>query len=224
VFAGIQIAFSDALRLDDVVVVEGEWGRIEDITLSYVVVHLWDDRRMVFPTSYFTTRPFQNWTRQDAAILGTVELDVDWSVPVEEARAELRRILEATELWDGRACVLQVTDAVHGWVRIRALVSAVDAPRTWDLRCLVRERLVDWLQGHVPGALPRVRANVEAAGTVPVALPGREPDGAGRPAGRGVPAPRSADADGRDARAFSGSPESERRGDAMTGNRPDKPS
>ena len=129
VFAGIQLAFSDAVRLDDVVVVEGEWGRVEELTLSYVVVQIWDDRRLILPTSYFTSKPFQNWTRTRAAVLGTAEFDVDWSVPVQLMREELRRLVESTELWDGRVCVLQVTEAIGGMVRVRALVSAADAPQ-----------------------------------------------------------------------------------------------
>jgi len=160
-FAGLQIAFSDAVRLDDVVVVEGQWGRIEAITLSYVVVHLWDDRRLILPSSYFQSKPFENWTRTGSDLLGTVELEVDWSVPVEQMRQELRQIVESTDLWDGRVCVLQVTDATAALVRVRALVSAHDAGRLWDLRCLVRERLVTWLRDEHPYALPRVRAAVE---------------------------------------------------------------
>src|SRR5215203_5369433 len=108
VFAGLQIAFTDAIRVDDVVVVEGEWGRIEEITMTYVVVHLWDDRRLILPSTYFTTTPFQNWTRRQADLLGTVELDLDWSVPVGEMHQELTRLLEASDLWDGRVGVLQV--------------------------------------------------------------------------------------------------------------------
>jgi small-conductance mechanosensitive channel len=157
VFAGLQIAFSDAIRLDDVVIVENEWGRIEDITLTYLVVHLWDDRRLVMPTSYFMSHPFENWTRTDSELLGTVEVDVDWSVPVDQMRAELRRILENDELWDGRVCVLQVTGAVNTLVRVRALMSAADAPTLFDLRCSVRERLVLWIRAQQPQALPRLR-------------------------------------------------------------------
>jgi small-conductance mechanosensitive channel len=160
VFAGMQLAFSDALRLDDVVVVEGEWGRIEELTLSYVVVQIWDDRRLILPTSYFTTKPFQNWTRTQAAVLGTAEFEVDWSVPVQTMREELRRMVEGTELWDGRVCVLQVTDATGGMVRLRALVSAADAPSLWDLRCLVREYMIGWIRDQRPTALPRMRAEV----------------------------------------------------------------
>jgi small-conductance mechanosensitive channel len=163
VFAGLQIAFSDAIRLDDVVIVEAEWGRIEEITLTYLVIQLWDDRRLVLPTSYFMSQPFENWTRREAALLGTVELDVDWSAPVDEMRVELRRILEGTNLWDGRECVLQVTDATHMLVRVRALISAVDASTLWDLRCLVRERLVRWLRDLEPDALPKLRTNALSA-------------------------------------------------------------
>jgi small-conductance mechanosensitive channel len=161
VIAGMQIVFSEALHLDDVVVVEGEWGRIEEITLTYVVVRIWDDRRLVLPTSYFLTTPFENWTRTEAAVIGTVELDLDWSVPVEALRGELEVALKENERWDGRTCTLQVTAATGSFVRIRALVSAADAPTLWDLRCDVRERLVDWLRAEYPGALPRVRAEIE---------------------------------------------------------------
>ncbi|MGV9212548.1 mechanosensitive ion channel family protein [Micromonospora sp. RB23] len=160
VFAGLQLAFSDAVRLDDVVVVEGEWGRIEELTLSYVVVQIWDDRRLILPTSYFTSKPFQNWTRTEAAVLGTAEFDVDWAVPVQIMREELRRLVEGTELWDGRVCVLQVTDATGGMVRLRALVSAADAGSLWDLRALVREHLVGWIRDNRPTAMPRVRTEL----------------------------------------------------------------
>jgi small-conductance mechanosensitive channel len=159
VFAGLQMAFSDAVRLDDVVIVEGEWGRIEEITLTYVVVHVWDDRRLVMPTSYFMSKPFENWTRSQAALMGTVEIDLDWSVDTNEMRAELEDILQDTELWDGRTNVLQVTDATNTLVRVRALVSAKDAPTLWDLRCLVRERLVNWIQTHEPDSRPRIRVD-----------------------------------------------------------------
>lgn len=157
VFAGLQLAFTDAIRVDDVVIVEGEWGRIEEITLTYVVVHVWDDRRLILPSTWFTTTPFQNWTRKAADLLGTVEIDVDWQVPVPAMRAELVRLLEGSDLWDRRVGVLQVTDAVGGVVRVRALASAKDAPTLFDLRCTVREGLVDWLQRTHPEALPRTR-------------------------------------------------------------------
>ncbi|MGN6129996.1 MAG: mechanosensitive ion channel family protein [Nocardioidaceae bacterium] len=158
-FAGVQVAFSDAIRLDDVVIVEEEWGRIEEITLSYVVVRLWDDRRMVLPCTYFTTHPFQNWTRTTSALLGAVESDGEWGVDVAALRAELDRVLHTTDLWDGRTQVLQVTDAVAGLVRVRALMTAQDAGKLFDLRCLVRETLVRWIHEHGHG-LPRQRLEV----------------------------------------------------------------
>ncbi|MGP4056760.1 mechanosensitive ion channel family protein [Mycobacterium sp. 4D054] len=157
VFAGIQIAFSDAIRVGDIVVLEDEWGRIEEITLTYVVVHLWDERRLVLPCTYFTSTPFQNWTRNATELLGTVELDVDFTAPFEEMRAELDRMLHANEKWDGRVGVLQVTDAVDGLVRVRILVSAPNAGAVFDLRCDIREGMVAWLQRSNPGALPRQR-------------------------------------------------------------------
>ncbi|OLT50978.1 mechanosensitive ion channel family protein [Cellulosimicrobium sp. CUA-896] len=165
IFAGMQIAFTDAIRVDDVVVLEGEWGRIEEITMTYVVVHLWDDRRLILPSTYFTTSPFQNWTRRAADLLGTVELDLDFEVPVGEMRTELKRLLGLTELWDERVGILQVTEAVGGLVRVRALVSAHDAPTLFDLRCYVREGLVDWVQRAAPWGLPRTR--FEGAGSAP---------------------------------------------------------
>jgi small-conductance mechanosensitive channel len=163
-FAGLQIAFSGSIRYGDAVIVEEEWGWIDEITLSYVVVRLWDDRNMVLPATYFTTTPFQNWTRKHSELLGSIELDVDWRVSPDGMRKELERILPTTDLWDGRVNVLQVTDAVNGWVRIRILVTAKDAPTLFDLRCFVRERIVDWLQSKNEGGLPRFRVeSVERA-------------------------------------------------------------
>jgi small-conductance mechanosensitive channel len=204
VFAGLQLAFSDAIKVDDVVVVEGEWGRIEELTLTYVSVQIWDDRRLLLPTSYFTGKPFQNWTRTGSAVLGTAELDVDWSIPVEPMRAELRAVCEDSPLWDGRVCVLQVTDAVGGSIRVRALVSAADAATLWDLRCLVRERLVTWVWERQRDALPRLRTDVAAP---------RESRAPLAPAAR--PAP-TGDASG-DGRVFSGGDDGEARGAAFGG-------
>jgi small-conductance mechanosensitive channel len=200
--AGVQLAFSDAVRIDDVVVVEGEWGRIEELTLTYVAVQIWDDRRLMLPTSYFTTKPFQNWTRTGSAVLGTAEIDVDWSAPVEPMRAELRAVCEGTELWDGRVCVLQVTDAVGGMIRLRALVSAHDAGSLWDLRCLVRERLVAWVFEHRRDSLPRLRADVAPGER---ALSGR----AHRPGGDGEA--------GDDSRVFGGTGDGDERAAAFGG-------
>jgi small-conductance mechanosensitive channel len=195
-FAGIQLAFSDAIRLDDAVVVEQEWGTIEEITLTYVVVHIWDDRRLVLPSTYFTTKPFQNWTRQHSELLGSVEFDLDWRVSPGGMRSELNRILAATDLWDGRTSVLQVTDAIGGFVRVRVLVTAKDAPTLFDLRCLVRERLIDWMQRHSAASLPRTRVEmVEPPEQVP-------------------PPPRARNQD--DARLFSGTPDGEQRAAQFT--------
>ena len=159
VVAGAQIAFSGSLRFDDVVVVNGEWGRVEEITLTYVVVHIWDDRKLILPTSYFTTQAFENWTHTSSALVGEILLDVDWSIDLEPLRASLKTMLGTTQLWDGRVSVIQMTDAVGGNVTIRALVSARDAPTLWDLRCLARESLVRWIREQK--AAPRTRANVD---------------------------------------------------------------
>ncbi len=163
-FAGIQLAFNNAIKVDDAVIVEQEWGWIEEITLSYVVVRLWDERRMVLPSTYFTTTPFQNWTRNTSEIMGAVELDVDWRIDTGRLRDQLVPIMaEAADagLWDERVSHVQVTDAVGGYVRIRILVTARDAPTLFDLRCLVRERVVQWLREHDSEALPRQRLVVE---------------------------------------------------------------
>jgi small-conductance mechanosensitive channel len=160
--AGFQIALTQPIRVDDVVIVENEWGRIEDITLTYVVVEIWDLRRLIVPVSYFIERPFQNWTRASADLLGTIFLHVDYTVPLGELRAELTRILRASPLWDGRVNVLQVTDAKPQTLEIRALASAADAGKAWDLRCEVREKLVDFLRRQYPASLPRLRATLES--------------------------------------------------------------
>ena len=160
--AGFQIAVTQPIRVDDVVIVENEWGRIEDITLTYVVVRIWDQRRLVVPMNHFIERPFQNWTRTSADILGTVFLHVDYTAPIDQLRAELTRILQASKNWDGRVNALQVTDAKERTLEIRALASAADASMAWDLRCEIREKLVDFLQRHSPESLPRTRASVGA--------------------------------------------------------------
>jgi len=157
VFAGMQLAFTDAIRVDDVVVVQKEWGRIEEITLTYVVVHIWDDRRLILPSTYFTTTPFENWTRRQSEVMGTVEFDLDWRAPIEDMRTELRTVLDGTELWDERVGILQITDATNGYVRVRILVSAADSAALFDLRCLIREAMVTFLQQGHPESLPHVR-------------------------------------------------------------------
>ena len=179
VFAGLQIAFTDALRVEDVVVVESQMGRVEEITLTYVVVRLWDERRMVLPSTFFTTTPFENWTRRDSALLGTVLLEADWRADVEGLREELHRVLSEEDLWDGRVGVLQVTDAVGSVVQLRALVSGADAGSVFDLRCHVREALVAWLVDH-PAGLPHLRQLNSDEGSEPArprAPRGRGPTG-----------------------------------------------
>ncbi|WP_405085903.1 mechanosensitive ion channel family protein [Microbispora sp. NBC_01389] len=161
--AGLQLAFSDALRLDDVVVVEDEWGRIEELTLTYVALRLWDERRLILPVSHFTSNPFQNWTRHESRILGSVYLRVDWSVPVEEVRAELYRALRDNPLWDQKDWTLQVTDVTaNGLVELRALMSAADSASAWDLRCDIREHLVTFIREKHPESLPRLRVDAPA--------------------------------------------------------------
>jgi small-conductance mechanosensitive channel len=155
VFAGLQLALTDALRFDDVVVVNGEWGRVEELTLTHVVLRLWDERRMVLPTTYFTTNPFQNWTRNEARILGAVELHVDYGAPLGEMRTEARRLVEVSPLWDRREWVLQVVDSTPWTMVVRVLASAADAASSWDLRCELRENLIAFLRVHHPYALPR---------------------------------------------------------------------
>lgn len=157
VFAGLQLAFNDALRVDDVVVVEDEWGRVEELTLTYVVLHLWDERRMVLPTTYFTTQPFQNWTRTSARNLGTVLLYLDYTAPIDALREQAERIVRASPLWDRQAWTLQVTDATEHTIQVRILASAVDSGSAFNLRCEIREHLLAWINENAPSALPVAR-------------------------------------------------------------------
>ena len=159
--AGLQIAFTQPIRFDDVVIVEGEWGRIEDITLTYVVVRIWDQRRLIVPVTYFIEKPFQNWTRTSAEILGTVFIYADYTVSVTGLREVLKDILEHSEHWDKRVGLLQVTNASERALELRALMSAEDASLAWNLRCEVREKLVAHLQQAYPNALPKIRAELE---------------------------------------------------------------
>jgi small-conductance mechanosensitive channel len=164
--AGVQIATAQPIRLDDVVIIEGEYGTIEEITTTYVIVKLWDWRRMVVPLSYFIEKPFQNWTRETSALIGSVFLYVDYAVPVEKLREKLMDIARASPLWDGNVAVLQVSDARDRVVELRALVSARSAPAAWDLRCEVREKLIAHLQRDYPDALPRARQEIVGRGTM----------------------------------------------------------
>lgn len=157
IIAGVQIALAEPISLDDVVIVEGEWGRIEEITMTYVVVRIWDLRRLIVPLSHFIERPFQNWTRQHADLMGTVFVHADFGVPVDSVRAELTRILDASGLWDRKVNVVHVTDAVNGRLELRLLMSAANAPTLWDLRCHVREKMVDFLRVNHPDTLMRTR-------------------------------------------------------------------
>jgi len=169
--AGVQIGLTQPIRIDDHVIVEGEWGRIEEINATYVVVHIWDDRRLIVPLNYFNTQPFQNWTHRSSELIGSVFVHVDYTFPVEAAREELKRILDSTPLWDGRVCVLQVTDAKEHTLELRALMTARDAPTAWDLRCYARENLITFIQENYPECLPKVRAEFEQerrAQTTPV--------------------------------------------------------
>jgi small-conductance mechanosensitive channel len=158
--AGIQIALTQPIRIDDVVIVEGEWGRIEEITLTYVVVCIWDERRLIVPIGQFMEKPFQNWTRTSADILGSVFVYVDYRAPIEEIRVAVGRMIEESQFWDGRVWRLHVTDSKERTLELRALMSARDSSSAWELRCEVREKLVTWLRRNHPDALPRVRAEV----------------------------------------------------------------
>lgn len=157
VLAGLQIAITQPIRIDDVVIIENEWGRIEEITLTYVVVNIWDKRRLIVPTTYFFEKPFQNWTRTTSEIMGTVYIYTDYNVPIDALRNELTRLLESSDLWDKKVNVLQVTDAKEKSIEIRALVSAKDSGAAWDLRVYVREKLIEFIQKNYPECLPKTR-------------------------------------------------------------------
>jgi small-conductance mechanosensitive channel len=180
--AGIQLALSQPIRVGDSVVVENEWGTVEEITLTYVVVRIWDARRLVLPISHFFERPFQNWTRGSPQIVGTVFLYVDYAAPVDAIRRECERLVRASPLWDGQVFALQVTDATERALQLRAIMSARNAPQAWDLRCEVREKLADYLQREHPRALPRVRVAGRAGRRAGAAAAGDgAPPAAGRP-------------------------------------------
>ena len=176
--AGVQIATAQPIRLDDVVFLEGEYGTIEEITSTYVIIKLWDWRRMVVPLSYFIEKPFQNWTRETSALIGSVFLYVDYTVPVEPLREKLTEIARASPLWDGRVVALQVSEAKEHTLELRALVSARSAPASWDLRCEVREKLIGFLQAEYPDALPRTRQEAVGNGAAgrDIAHPSLIPD------------------------------------------------
>ena len=158
--AGIQIALTQPIRLEDVVIVEGEWGKIEEITLTYVVVRIWDKRRLVVPSTYFIENTFQNWTRQSADILGTVFIYTDYQVPIDKLREEQTRLLEATPFWDKQVNVIQVTDATEKTMEVRLLVSAKDSSTAWDLRVYLRENMLKFIQENYPESLPKTRISI----------------------------------------------------------------
>lgn len=159
--AGIQIAITQPFRVDDAVLVENEWGWIEEINLTYIVVRIWDKRRLVLPTTYFLDKPFQNWTRTSADILGTVFIYTDYKISFEALREELTRLLHGTALWDQKVNVLQVTDSKETTVEIRILVSAKNSPTAWDLRVFIREKMIEFIQKNYPESLPRTRVILE---------------------------------------------------------------
>ena len=161
VFAGLQLAATDAIRVDDVVEVKDWNGQIEEITLTYVVVRLWDERRLILPSTYFTQNPFTNWTRRSHQLTGSLTLELDWRVPVSQLRTELDRILSTTKLWDGRTSALVVSATSATSVTVRITLSAGNQPNSYALQCLVREALIDWMQREAPYALPRTRVEVE---------------------------------------------------------------
>ncbi len=155
--AGLKIAFTQPIRYDDVVIVENEWGRIEEITLTYVVVRIWDLRRLVLPLHYFIEHPFQNWTKTNADILGTIFLYTDYTLPVEAVREELKKFVAQREEWDKKVVGLQVTNTTDKGMEIRALISAADSGKAWNLRCAVREHLITFIQQNYPQCLVKVR-------------------------------------------------------------------
>lgn len=170
-FAGIQLAFSDAIRIGDVVEMEQQWGKIEEITLTYVVVRIWDERMLILPSTYVTTTPFTNWTRTGTGITGVVLFEVDWRVDLERMRGHFEELIAASDLFDGRSHSLLVTDATGGRLTVRAVVSAANSADLWDLRCLVREQLASWLRVNHPEALPVQRLDLDAAPGVPSVSP-----------------------------------------------------
>ena len=155
--AGIQIAFNQQIRLDDAVVVEKEWGRIEEINLTSVIVRLWDRRRLILPITYFVETPFENWTRSEASITGSVFLYLDYNVPVDKIREKARELVETNSLWNGDTFAVQVTDTQPTCIVVRVLLSARDAPSAYDLRCQIREQLITFIRDEYPQSLPQTR-------------------------------------------------------------------
>ncbi|UNO44240.1 mechanosensitive ion channel domain-containing protein [Streptomyces sp. MST-110588] len=188
-FAGLQIAFGDMVRIGDTVVVEREWGTVEEITLTFLTVRTWDERRITMPVSYFTNKPFENWSRGGAQMTGTVFFHLDHAAPVEKMREKLHEILQDSADWDGRAWSLVVTDTTPSTIQVRALVTARDSDAIWSVRCEVRERMIEWLRTEHPYALPRI-ATAPAPGSSgesgPYLYEGPEPDRGPGPGSRGA--------------------------------------
>ena len=159
--AGFQIAFTQPIRIDDVLVVEGEWGKVEEINLTYVVLNIWDQRRLILPINYFLEKPFQNWTRTTAEILGTVFIYLDYNAPMDAIRTEFIRLLNMSELWDKRVGLIQVTNTTEQTIEIRALMSAGNSSGAFDLRCFIREKLVEFIYTNYPQCLPKTRAAID---------------------------------------------------------------
>jgi len=170
IFAGIQLAITQPIRIDDALIVEGEWGNVEEITSTYVVVKLWDWRRMILPLSYFIENPFQNWTRESSALIGTVMIYLDYTIPVSVIRSKVEEITAASKLWDRKVVAVQVTDFRENVMEIRILASASSAPKVFDIRCEVREKLIEFIQREYPQALPKVRTDrpLDGNGVAPV--------------------------------------------------------
>lgn len=162
--AGFQIAFTQPIRIDDAIVAEGEWGTVEEITLTYVVLKLWDERRLVLPINYFLEKPFQNWTRTSTELLGTVLLSADYNLPINPIREELTRLLKESKFWDGRVNALHVTDSTENTIQIRALMSAQNSGNIFELRCYVRENLIKFINENFVGSLPKNRTIIAADG------------------------------------------------------------
>ncbi|HUJ02353.1 MAG TPA: mechanosensitive ion channel domain-containing protein, partial [Rhizomicrobium sp.] len=176
--AGIQIAVTQPIRIDDVVVVEGEWGQVEELNSTYITIRLWDRRRLILPLNYFLEKPFENWTHNGTSIIGTVMFYLDYTVQIEKLRAKLQEILSQSELWDRDVSSLQVTDAKTDTIEVRVIASAANSSDVWDLRCEIREKMLDYIKSELPHALPRHR-------TTNVLLPAEEDAAAPqiRPAG-----------------------------------------
>lgn len=158
IFSGIQIAFTQPIRIDDVVVIEGEWGRIEEINITYAVVNIWDQRRLIVPIDYFLNNPIQNWTRTESDILGTAMLYVSYDLPVDPLREELARLVKDNPNWDGRVQNIQVTESKQWYKELRVLVSSSDSGKNWDLRVYVREKLIDFINENYPGSFAKVNS------------------------------------------------------------------